>query len=350
MNSPRKLSAIAAALGLEVRGDSEDIDITGINTLDAAGPHELSFLANPKYTPKLALTNAGAVIVSPEHANQVTRALVSETPYIDFGRALSLFSVKQGRFHGISDQAFIHPGAQLGADVTVYPGAFIGPDASLGDKCTIFPGVYIGEFCSIGARSVIYPNAVLMAGTIVGEDCIIQPGAVLGADGFGFSRTPAGIQKIPQTGIVRIGDRVEIGANSAVDRAVLAQTAVGNDTKIDNLVQIGHNVTIGKSCFLVSQVGVAGSTSLGDGCTLAGQVGISGHLHIGNNVTLGPQSGVIKDIPDNTTMGGSPAVPQNIFMRSIALMPKFPELFKRLAVLEKKLEQLINTNSGHSSD
>ncbi|MBR5734213.1 MAG: UDP-3-O-(3-hydroxymyristoyl)glucosamine N-acyltransferase [Desulfovibrionaceae bacterium] len=350
MSSPRKLSAIAAALGLEVRGDGEDIDITGINTLDAAGPNELSFLANPKYMPKLASTKAGAVIVSAEHADQVKRALVSEMPYMDFGRALSLFAVKQGHFQGISEQAFIHPEAQLGANVTVYPGAYIGPGVTIGDGCTLFPGVYIGEYCSIGARTVIYPNAVLMAGTVVGEDCLIQPGAVLGADGFGFSRTPLGIQKIPQTGTVRLGSRVEIGANAAIDRAVLAQTSVGDGTKIDNLVQIGHNVTVGKNCFLVSQVGVAGSTSIGDGCTLAGQVGISGHLHIGNNVTLGPQSGVIKDIPDNTTMGGSPAVPQNIFMRTVALMPKFPELFKRLAALEKKIEQIARSASGNSPD
>ena len=339
-----KLSALAAALGLTIRGgQGVDPEITGINTLDDAVPGELSFLANPKYTHKLATTRATAVIVSPEHADQVPCALVSPTPYQDFGRALALFAVRQGSFAGISEQAFIHPDACLGKDVTVYPFVYVGPEAHIGDGSTLFPGVYVGERCQIGARCTLYPNAVLMAGTVLGDSCILHPGVVLGAEGFGFTRTPAGIQKIPQTGSVRLGDRVEVGANSAIDRAVLAKTEVGDDTKIDNLVQLGHNVTVGRECFIVSQVGVAGSTHIGNGCTFAGQVGIAGHLHIGDNVTLGPQSGVAQDIPSDTVMGGSPAVPQGTYMRTLALMPRFPELFKRLSKVEKLLEKLSGT-------
>ena len=339
-----KLSALAAALGLDVRGgQGVDPEIHGINTLDDAVPGELSFLANPKYTHKLATTRATAVIVSPEHADQVPCALVSSSPYQDFGRALALFAVRQGSFTGISDQAFIHPDARLGQDVTVYPFVYIGPDTSIGDGSTLFPGVYVGERCQIGARCTLYPHAVLMAGTTLGDGCILHPGAVLGAEGFGFTRTPAGIQKIPQTGSVCLGNRVEVGANAAIDRAVLARTEVGDDTKIDNLVQLGHNVTVGRECFLVSQVGIAGSTHIGNGCTFAGQVGVAGHLHIGDNVTLGPQSGVAQDIPSNTVMGGAPAVPQGTYMRTLALMPRFPELFKRLSRVEKLLEKLAGT-------
>ena len=160
---------------------------------------------------------------------------------------------------------------------------------------------------------------------------IIHPGAVLGADGFGFARTAAGIEKIPQVGRVSLGDKVEVGANSAIDRAALDTTRVGSGTKIDNLVQIGHNVRIGQNSLIVSQTGVSGSTRIGDNCTLAGQVGVAGHLRIGDNVTLGPQAGVARDIPSNRVMGGSPAVDQGTYMRTLALMPRFPELFRRLS-------------------
>ena len=298
----RKLSEIAAQLGLILQGD--DAEVIGVNTLEGAGPDEVSFLANPKYADQLAATRAGAVIVRPEHAGDVRRALISENPYQDFGRVLELFAAPQGSFSGISPLAFIRPDAELGDGVTVYP------------------------------------NAVLMAGTHVGEGCILHPGSVLGADGFGFARTPAGIQKIPQVGKVTIGNAVEVGANAAIDRAVLDTTRIGDGTKIDNLAQIGHNVQIGRNGFVVSQVGISGSTTVGDNCTFAGQVGIAGHLHIGDNVTIGPQSGVAKDIPSDVVVGGTPTVDQRTYMRTLALMPRFPELFKRLSKLEKELEEL----------
>lgn len=329
----RLLSDIANLLHLTFQGD--DAEVFGVNTLEKAGAKEISFLANPKYLSMLAQTKAAAVIVRPEHASQVRRALISETPYQDFGRVLTLFSKTQGSFQGISPLASISPDAVLEPEVTVYPFVFIGPRVHIGAGSVLFPGCYIGEDCHIGKKCLLYPNVVLMARVFVGDSCILHPGSVLGGDGFGFSKSATGIEKIPQNGIVKIGNQVEIGVNSAVDRAVLDATCIGDGTKIDNLVQIGHNVQVGRNCFLVSQVGVSGSTHIGDNCTFAGQVGVAGHLHIGNNVTLGPQSGVPKDIPDNSIMGGTPAVDQGIFMRTIALMPRFPELFKRLAKLEK---------------
>ena len=283
----RKLSEIAAQLGLILQGD--DAEVIGVNTLEGAGPDEVSFLANPKYADQLAATRAGAVIVRPEHAGDVRRALISENPYQDFGRVLELFAAPQGSFSGISPLAFIHPDAELGDGVTVYPFVYIGPHATVGSGVKLFPGVYVGENVRIGKGTTVYPNAVLMAGTHVGEGCILHPGSVLGADGFGFARTPAGIQKIPQVGKVTIGNAVEVGANAAIDRAVLDATRIGDGTKIDNLAQIGHNVQIGRNGFVVSQVGISGSTTVGDNCTFAGQVGIAGHLHIGDNVTIGPQ-------------------------------------------------------------
>lgn len=339
----RKLSEIAASLGLTLQGD--DLEVIGVNTLENAGPDEVSFLANPKYVDQLAATRAGAVIVRPEHAPEVSRALISKNPYQDFGRVLELFATPQGCFSGISPLAFIHPDAVIGQDVTVYPFVFIAADAVIGDGCVLFPGCYVGERVRIGRGTILYPNAVLMAGTVMGESCIIHPGAVLGADGFGFARTPAGIQKIPQVGRVEAGNKVEVGANSAVDRAVLDTTRIGEGTKIDNLVQIGHNVCIGSNTFLVSQVGISGSTHIGDNCTLAGQVGVAGHLHIGNNVTIGPQSGVPKDIPDNVTVGGTPPADQTTYLRTLALMPRYPEIFKRLSRLEKALETLEHSQA-----
>lgn len=334
----RKLSSIAAALGLILQG--EDKEVSGVSTIEAAGPTELTFLSNPKYAALLASTKAGAVILHPDHAAQASCALLSENPYQDFGRALALFAKPQGHFVGQSPLAFVHPEAVVHESATVYPFAYVGARARVEEGVTLYPGVYLGEDCSVGAHTVIYPNASLMAGTVVGSHCILHAGLVLGADGFGFARTPAGIQKIPQAGTVQIGNHVEIGANTAIDRAVLDVTRVGDGTKIDNLVQLGHNVQVGKNTFLVAHVGISGSTKIGDNCTIAGQVGVAGHLTVGNNVTVGPQSGVAKDIPDNQIMGGTPAVDQGTFMRTLTLMPRFPELFKRLAKVEKMLEQL----------
>lgn len=332
------LSLIAEKLGLELRG--EDREISGLNTLEDAGENELSFLANSKYIQFLPQTRAGAVIVSAEYADKVHTALISRSPYVDFGRALTLFAKKQGSFSGVSEQAWVDPAALLEEGVTVYPFAFIGPRVRLGKGCRIFPGCYVGEDSIIGEGSVLYPNVTLMAGTRVGKKCVIHAGVVLGADGFGFARTPAGIQKIPQIGTVSIGDDVEIGANTAVDRAVLGETRIGDSSKLDNLIQVGHNVQIGKESFIVAQVGISGSAKLGDRATVAGQAGISGHLKIGNDVTIGPQSGVTKDIPDNQTCGGTPCVDGRTFLRTLTVMPKLPDMYKRLKALEDELEKI----------
>ena len=329
---------IAAQLGLTVVG--EDREITGINTLEDAGPKDISFLANPKYAQFLPQTKAGAVIVAQEYADKVTTALVSKNPYMDFGRAVALFAEPQGTFSGISDKAYVHSEASLGENVTVYPFAYIGARVSIGAGSIIFPGCYVGEGSTLGDGCILYPNATLYANTSLGKNCIIHAGVVLGADGFGFVRTPFGIQKIPQIGTVSLGDTVEVGANTTIDRAVLGTTFVGESTKIDNLVQVGHNVVIGKECFIVSQVGISGSAKIGDRSTLAGQVGVAGHLTIGNNVTIGPQSGVAKDIADNTTCGGSPCVDGQTYLRTMAVTPKLPDMYKRLRRMEDELAEL----------
>lgn len=344
-----KLSALADALGLTLKGEDKDID--GLGTLESAGPTQVSFLANPKYAGMLAETKAAAVIVDAKNAEQVETALIAEDPYLAFAGALQIFSKPQGAEKGVSEKAFIDPTAEVHPSVVVYPFVFIGPRAQIGENVRIFPGCYVGEDCIVGKDSTLYPNVVLMAETEVGERCMLHPGVVLGGDGFGFAPTPIGVQKIPQLGIAKIGDDVEIGANTTIDRAALNKTEVGKGTKIDNMVMLGHNVTMGENCLIVSQVGISGSTKVGDRVTMAGQVGVAGHLKIGNDVTLGPKSGVLKDIPDGKTMGGAPAMDGPVFMRWVALQPKLPELNKRVRELEKKLEQLEATlRRGESDD
>ncbi|MBO4317371.1 MAG: UDP-3-O-(3-hydroxymyristoyl)glucosamine N-acyltransferase [Mailhella sp.] len=340
-----RISELAAALGLQFRG--EDVIVSGVATLQDAGPGELSFLANPKYASQLAETRAAAVIVRPEHADEPASALIADDPHAAFARCMALFAVKEGVFEGISPLAFVHPDAVLGEGCTVYPFAYVEAGAVLGAGCVLFPGVYVGENCRLGNCCILYPNAVLMSRTVLGERCVLQPGAVIGSEGFGYVPTPAGIQKIPQIGSAVLGSKVEIGANTAIDRAALAQTKVGDGTAIDNLVQVGHNVVIGRNNLIVSQVGIAGSTQIGDNCILAGQAGISGHLKIGSGVTVGPQTGINKNVPDGKTMLGTPlAAESGHAMRVLALTHKLPDLFKRVSAMEKALNELQSLTGG----
>ncbi|SHN59947.1 UDP-3-O-[3-hydroxymyristoyl] glucosamine N-acyltransferase [Desulfovibrio litoralis DSM 11393] len=332
------LKFIADKMGLELKGD--DCIITGLNTLEVAGPQDISFLANPKYISSIETTKAGAVVISPEYAHLVKRAIISSNPYFDFAKLLTFFSKPQGSFQGISPQAYIHPEAELAEDVTVYPFAYVGAKAKIGKGSCLFSGVYIGEDCKVGDNCIIYPNAVLMASVELGSDSIIQGGVVLGADGFGFVPNGDNIFKIPQIGKVSIGKRVEIGANATIDRAALDYTTVGDDTKIDNLVQIGHNCKIGNACLIVALVGISGSTKVGNRVTLAGQAGLSGHLSIGDDVTVGPQSGVAKDIPSNSVVGGSPAMDKRDFLRNAIIAPKLPEMYNKIKGLEKEVAEL----------
>ncbi len=330
-----KLSKIAELLNCSYKG--EDIEILGVNTLDSATSEQLSFLANPKYIKALAATSAGAIIVKEDFAENVPTAIISTKPYEDFARCIFMFAKKQGFYKDISEQAYIHESAKLGKNCIIYPFVTIGENVVIGDNCTIYSSVYIGENCIIGDDCTIYPNVSIMADSELGDSCCIQPGAVIGAEGFGFVPTPMGIQKIPQIGKAVLKDRVEIGANTCVDRAALDVTLVENGSCLDNLVQIGHNVKIGKNNLIISQVGIAGSTTTGDNVILAAQAGVAGHLHIGSNSTVAPKSGVAKDVPENVTMGGTPLTDQKNYMRTLALMPRFPEIFKRLSKIEKEL-------------
>ena len=347
-----RLSELAARLGMTLRGD--DREFTGLQTLEAAGENDVSFLANPKYTHFLAETGACAVILAEEFAPLVRTALISANPYLDFARAASFFVRKPDTFSGISDLAVIHPDAEIGEGCAVHPHAHVGARTRLGPGCVLFPGVYVAEDCVLGGGCVLYPNAVVLAGVTLGEGCVLNPGAVIGTDGFGFARMDGVMRKIPQIGTVRLADGVDVGANSCIDRATLGATSIGKDSKLDNLVQIGHNVSLGEQCLIISQVGIAGSTRVGHRVTMAGQAGIAGHLTIGDDVTIGPQAGVPQDIPAGVSGSGSPFVEGRTYMRTAVLLTRLPELNKRVQQLEKELtemkELLARFSGGPPSD
>ncbi|MDL2267467.1 UDP-3-O-(3-hydroxymyristoyl)glucosamine N-acyltransferase [Desulfovibrio sp. OttesenSCG-928-G15] len=330
------LSELASRLGLRLKG--QDAEFSGLNTLENASDTEISFLSNPKYRHCLADTKALAVILAEEFAEDVPTALISSNPYRDFAYAASFFVRKQGSFSGISEHAVIHPQATVEEGCTIHPHAHVGAGTTVGKGCVLFPGVYVGEDCVIGEACILYPNAVVLAGTTLGSRCVLNAGAVLGTDGFGFVRIDGKMQKIPQIGSVALADGVDVGANSCVDRATLGATSIGKDSKIDNLVQLGHNVELGEQCLIISQVGIAGSTKVGNRVTMAGQAGIAGHIVIGDDVTIGPQAGVPKDIAPGVTGSGSPFMDARTYMRATVLAPKLPDLHKKVQQLEKELE------------
>lgn len=333
------LSELARRFSLELVGD--DREVSGVNTLEAAGPGELSFLANPKYADRLATTKAEAVIVSKRHAGDVPRALVSDNPYLSLARVASLFAPEQGFIPpGIHPLAFVHDDATVADDASIHPFAVVGPRSVIGAKARLFPHVYVGEDCVVGEGCTLFPGVTLMSGVRLGKGVTCHPGAVLGSDGFGFAQGPEGLVKVPQIGPVVIGDGVEIGANTAIDRGSLGTTEIRAGAKVDNLCQVAHNVRVGEHSILVAQVGVSGSTTIGRGVILAGQAGVVGHLKIGDGAMVGAQAGVGQDLPPGARVSGSPAYDHGVFLRNAALLPKLPEMAKRLKALEKEISAL----------
>ena len=338
-----RLSELASRLSLDYTG--EDFEISGINTLEDAGPDQVSFLAAPKYAHLLSTTRAGAVITDPEHAPKVSRALISQNPYLDFARTADFFDLPQGFGEDRSSLAFIHESARIDPSAVIHPMAFIGPGAVIGENTRIFPFVYIGENSLIGHDCIIYPNVSIMASSILGNRVIVHAGAVIGSDGFGFAQVEKSRKKIPQIGTVEVGDDVEIGACTTIDRATLGKTVIGKGTKIDNLVQVAHNVRTGENCVLISQVGISGSSRLGGTVILGGQVGVAGHLEIGDNSRVAAKSGVGKSLPSDKDYGGIPAMDHSSFLKNAVLMPKLHQLFKRVRKLENELETMRRNQS-----
>lgn len=338
----KTVAELAALVGGEVDGDAT-IAISGVAGLETAQPGQLSFYGNQKYRAALETTKASAVLVGEDAPARGSRTQVRvKNPYLAFARAARLFHPPRQHAPGISPQAQVHPEARVDATATVMANAYVARGAQVGARAVLYPGVYVGEDARIGEDTVLSPNVAVMDRCIVGARCLLHPGAVIGADGFGFAFDPSVPEhvKIPQAGIARVEDDVEIGACTCVDRATTGETVIGRGTKIDNLVQVGHNCVVGPLSILCAQAGLSGTSVLGTGVVLAGQAGVAGHLRIGDRAKVGAQAGVMSDVDDGATVLGAPAMPHKDFLRSAALFARLPELHKELRELKRRLAAL----------
>ncbi len=335
----KMLKELAALVGGTVVGDGE-VEIHRVAGIDGAAPGDITFLSNPRYQPLLQTTRASAVMVKPGVEAAGVNLLVCPNPYLAFAKVLTALHVTPPEFRGVMEGAWVDPEATLGERVTVYPGCFVGKHVKIGSGTTLYPGVVLYDSVEVGEGCLIHAGVVVREGCRIGNRVIIQPKAVVGSDGFGFAPDGEGYYKIPQVGIVVVEDDVEIGANTCLDRAALGVTSVGRGCKIDNLVQVAHNVKIGTDTIIVAQVGIAGSTEIGRHCTLGGQVGVAGHIKIGDNVMAGAQSGIAGSLDSNGVYSGSPAIPHRDWLRASKNFAKLPEMRKEISRLKRQLEEL----------
>ncbi|QZT35770.1 UDP-3-O-(3-hydroxymyristoyl)glucosamine N-acyltransferase [Halosquirtibacter xylanolyticus] len=334
---------IAAIIGGTVDGDENAI-IKNVSKIDDSKPETLAFLSNPSYTHHIYNTQASVVIVkndfTPEKDLNCTLIRV-EDPYQAIATLLNAYAEMQPQKVGVEEPSFISKSATIGEDIYIGAFAYIGENVCIGDNVKIYPNAYIGDNTTIGDNVIIYAGAKLYPHTQIGNECIIHAGAVLGSDGFGFAPTEDGsYKKIAQIGNVKLEDCVEIGANAAIDCATMGSTLIKKGVKIDNLVQIAHNVVIGENTVMASQTGIAGSTKVGKNCIFAGQVGIAGHLKIGDKTTLAAQAGIMSDVKEGQTLFGTPALDAKQAFRIEAVKRKLPELRKEINALSKKIKSL----------
>jgi UDP-3-O-[3-hydroxymyristoyl] glucosamine N-acyltransferase len=330
------LAQLVQITGGQLDGPPDRV-VSGLKGIEEAGPEDVAFLANPRYAKTLPDCRAGVVLVHQDQEVPQGLAVIRVSdPYLAYAKLLTVATQKPYESIGVHDKAVVADSAELGRDVSIHAMAVVGEGVRLGDRVVIHPGAVVGAGCRIGDDTVLHPNAVLYQGCIIGKRCIVHAGAVIGADGFGFAPDGDKYYKIPQIGIVRIEDDVEIGANTTIDRAATQTTLIKRGVKIDNLVQIGHNCEIGEDTVLAGQVGIAGSTKLGRHVVAGGQAGIGGHLTLGDNVKVAGQGGVSANTKDNAALGGTPAMPVNLYLKTTIYIRKLPELFKRVKALEKK--------------
>src|SRR5436190_10964542 len=328
-----KLRKIADALGCRLEGDGE-LEISGVAGMDHAGPGQLTFLANPKYAPKVKHTRASAILVSTPVAG--IACIVSENPYLDFARALALFYQPPRPAHGVNRLAYVAPSAEIGENCSIGPFAAIGERVRIGRNAVIHPHVVIYEGAEIGDDFTAHSHAAVREHCRIGNRVTLQNGVVVGGDGFGFAKRADGSHfKIVQSGVTVIEDDVEVQSLTSVDRATVGETRVRRGAKIDSLVQIGHACVVGEDDIICAQTGLAGSTILGKGVLLAGQVGVSGHLTINDGAVIYAQSGIGHDVAPRAVMSGSPAFDAREWLRAITAFQKLPDLLKRVRQLEK---------------
>lgn len=341
-----QIRALAHALGAEVDPQLE-LEITGVNTIEAAGPQDVTFLGNPKYAAKLNTCQAGAILVAQSFAVPLLIPVLRvDHPYLAFAKALELFHPPSKPKRAIHPTAVLGQGVVLGCNVAIGAYSVVGDRVVIGDNVTIFPHCMIYDGAVIGAGSTLHSHVVVREQVQLGQRVILQNGAVIGADGYGFVPLPDGSHyKIPQVGTVVLEDDVEVQAQTTIDRATVGVTRVGQGSKIDNLVQVGHNSTIGEHTLLCGQVGLAGSTQVGNHVVLAGQVGAAGHLTIGDRTIAAARSTILQSVPPNSQVGGFPAIDHKLWLRVVTELKQLPQMVRRLRHLEQKLAVIEKPDS-----
>ena len=331
---------IAVILEGEVEGNSE-IEVSKLSKIEEGGPESLSFLANPKYTQFIYTTKASIVIVNKifKAEKEINSTLIRvEDAYKSFSKLLEYYNQVKMNKTGIENPVFISKSAIYGENIYIGAFAYLGENIKIGNNTKIYPNVYIGDNVVIGDNVILFSGAKIYSDTLIGDNCVIHSCAILGADGFGFAPNEQGeFIKVPQTGNVVIEDNVDVGASTSIDRATLGSTIIRKGVKLDNHIQIAHNVEIGKNTVIAAQTGIAGSAKIGENCMIGGQVGIVGHITIGNNVKIQAQSGIGRNVKDNETLQGSPALPYSDYNKSYVHFKNLPKTMNRINILEKTI-------------
>ncbi|MDP2922902.1 MAG: UDP-3-O-(3-hydroxymyristoyl)glucosamine N-acyltransferase [Candidatus Omnitrophota bacterium] len=336
------LKEIAKTIGGELIG-KPDIIITGISGIKEAKPGDITFLANSRYDSLMHATKASAIIASKDVTDFSKPLVKTDNPSLAFAKVVNMFApVEMKHPKGIHQTAIVSPKAKLGKDVSIGAYTIIEDNVLVAEGTIIYGGCYIGYHTKIGRNCLIYPHVSIRERIEIGDRVIIHSGAVIGSDGFGFASVKGMQEKIPQIGTVVIENDVEIGANVTIDRARFDKTIIGKGTKIDNLVQIAHNVVVGENCIIIAQAGVSGSTVLGKGVTLAGQAGLVGHISVGDGAIVAAQAGVTKSVPAHTMVSGYPAKPHDIAKKVNACVQNLPKIYERIKELEDKIKKLEN--------
>ena len=333
------LNKLAQLVNGKVIGSSKT-EITGVSEIKNAKKGDIIFISSLKYAEEIGQTKASAILIKSPLENCSIPMLCQDNPLYAFSRILSFFYAKPYAPKGVHPQAIIGKDVTLGKDLSIYPLATIGDRVKIGDRVSIFPGAYIGDDSEIEEDCVIYPNVSILGAIFIGKRVIIHSGTVIGSDGFGYVPYNGTHHKIPQVGEVHIEDDVEIGSNVSIDRATIGRTIIKRGTKIDNLVQIAHNVLIGENSIIVSQVGISGSSEIGKNVILAGQAGIADHVKVGDNAVVGARAGINSDVDPNQTVIGSPFMPYGKFWRTQVLIKRLPEMKEQVKAHEKRLTDL----------
>lgn len=333
---------IASVIGGKIEGD-KDAKVRTFAKIEEGVEGAISFLSNPKYTHYIYDTKSSVVIVNEdvELEGTVAPTLIRvKNAYESIAQLLQIYEASKPKKTGVSPQAYISPTAKLGKDCYVGPFACIGEGTVIGDGCQIYPHAVVGDNVKMGNGCILYPNTTVYQGCKIGNNVTLHAGSVIGADGFGFAPNADGYDKIPQIGIVTIEDNVEIGANTCVDRSTMGSTVIRKGVKLDNLVQVAHNVEIGENTVMSAQVGIAGSTKVGSWCLFGGQVGIAGHITIGDKTFLGAQSGVPGSLKGGEELIGTPPMNPRNYFKSQAIFRRLPDMYKELEALKKTIEEL----------